>query len=74
MYTCRNNKSLKNYFRAIDSRELPIKRGVKLDSDDIICRTVIMELMCQFQVSPDEIPEKYHLSFDCDFAKYFFQE
>lgn len=69
-----NHKSLKNYFRAIDSGELPIKRGVILDSDDIICRTVIMELMCQFQVSLDEIQEKYHLSFDCDFAKYFSQE
>ncbi|MDZ8108743.1 MAG: hypothetical protein RM338_24395 [Nostoc sp. DedQUE12a] len=69
-----NHKSLKNYFRAIDSGELPIERGVILDSDDIIRRTVIMELMCQFQLSPDKIQEKYHLSFDCDFAKYFSQE
>ncbi|WP_242057887.1 MULTISPECIES: hypothetical protein [Nostoc] len=50
-----NHKSLKNYFRAIDSGELPIERAVILDSDDIIRRTVIMELMCQFQLSPDEI-------------------
>jgi len=69
-----NHKSLKNYFRAIDTGELPIERGVILNGDDIIRRTLIMELMCQFQVSPDEIQEKYHLSFDCDFAKYFFPE
>ncbi len=69
-----NHKSLKNYFLAIDTGELPIERGVILNGDDIIRRTLIMELMCQFQISPDEIQEKYHLSFDCDFAKYFFPE
>jgi oxygen-independent coproporphyrinogen-3 oxidase len=69
-----NHKSLKSYYRAIDSDELPIERGVKLDRDDIIRRTLIMELMCQFELSSDEIEEKYHLGFDYDFAEYFSQE
>lgn len=69
-----NHKSLQSYYRAIDCGKLPIERGVKLDRDDIIRRTLIMELMCQFQLSPDEIEEKYHLNFDDNFAEYFSQE
>ncbi len=69
-----NHKQLKNYYRAIDSGKLPIEKGVKLNRDDIIRRTIIMELMCQFQLSPDEIEEKYHLGFDDNFREYFSQE
>lgn len=69
-----NHKRLKDFCRAIDAAELPIERGVTLDQDDIIRRTVIMELMCQFQLSPDDIEEKYHLGFDLDFETYFAQE
>lgn len=69
-----NHKRLKDFYRAIDAAELPIERGVTLDQDDIIRRTVIMELMCQFQLSPDDIEEKYHLGFDLDFDTYFAQE
>jgi oxygen-independent coproporphyrinogen-3 oxidase len=69
-----NYKSLKSYYRALDTGELPIEKGVKLNRDDIIRRTVIMELMCQFQLSPNELEEKYHLGFDIDFDEYFIRE
>ncbi|HEY9659015.1 MAG TPA: oxygen-independent coproporphyrinogen III oxidase, partial [Allocoleopsis sp.] len=69
-----NHKRLKDFYRAIDQNELPIEKGVTLDQDDIIRRTVIMELMCQFQLSPDAIEEKYHLGFDLDFDQYFNHE
>ncbi|MFW9263851.1 oxygen-independent coproporphyrinogen III oxidase [Nostoc sp. CALU 546] len=69
-----NHKSLKSYYRAINCSELPIERGVKLDRDDIIRRTLIMELMCQFELSSDDIEEKYHLGFDYNFTEYFSQE
>ncbi|MBD2445557.1 oxygen-independent coproporphyrinogen III oxidase [Nostoc sp. FACHB-152] len=69
-----NHKSLKKFYQAIDSGELPIEKGVKLHRDDIIRRTIIMELMCQFQLSPDDIEEKYHLNFDYDFTQYFSPE
>ncbi|MGA7935459.1 MAG: oxygen-independent coproporphyrinogen III oxidase, partial [Kovacikia sp.] len=68
-----NHKRLKDFYQAIDAGEIPIERGVTLDQDDIIRRTVIMELMCQFQLSPDDIEEKYHLGFDLDFESYFAQ-
>jgi oxygen-independent coproporphyrinogen-3 oxidase len=69
-----NHKGLKDFYRAIDSDQLPIEKGVSLDRDDIIRRTIIMELMCQFELSPEEIENKYHLGFDLDFEEYFSQE
>jgi oxygen-independent coproporphyrinogen III oxidase len=69
-----NHKRMRSYYRSIDNQELPIERGVTLSKDDIIRRTIIMELMCQFQLSKNDIEEKYHLSFDQDFEEYFAKE
>jgi oxygen-independent coproporphyrinogen III oxidase len=69
-----NQKRLKDYYRAIDEGFLPIERGVSLSRDDLIRRTVIMELMCEFQLTPHELEEKYHLGFDLDFEEYFWRE
>ncbi len=71
---CQNHKRLKDFYRAIDANALPIEKGVRLSQDDLIRRTVIMELMCQFQVSVADLEAKYHLGFDCDFNDYFAQE
>lgn len=73
VYT-QNHKRLKDYYQAIDSNQLPIKKGVNLSADDILRRMVIMELMCQFELSKNEFEQKYHLSFDCDFDEYFAAE
>lgn len=69
-----NHKKLSDFYRAVDAGQLPIERGVSLNQDDVVRRTVIMELMCQFQLSKPALEEKYHLSFDCDFDDYFFAE
>lgn len=66
-----NHKRLKDFYRAIDAHTLPIEKGVRLSKDDLIRRTVIMELMCQFQLSVPDLEAKYHLGFDCDFNDYF---
>ncbi len=71
---CQNHKGLKDFYRAIDAEELPIEKGVRLNQDDLIRRTVIMELMCQFQLSVADLEAKYHLGFDLDFNDYFAQE
>lgn len=73
VYT-QNYKRLKDYYAAIDSNQLPIEKGVSLSADDILRRMVIMELMCQFELSKNEFEQKYHLSFDCDFDEYFAAE
>jgi oxygen-independent coproporphyrinogen-3 oxidase len=69
-----NQKGLKDFYRAIDGNQLPIEKGVRLSQDDLIRRTVIMELMCQFQLSVPDLESKYHLGFDCDFNDYFAEE
>lgn len=69
-----NHKGLQDFYQAIDADILPIERGVVLSQDDILRRTVIMELMCQFELSKTAIEEKYHLRFDQDFDDYFARE
>jgi oxygen-independent coproporphyrinogen-3 oxidase len=69
-----NHKKLKSFYQAMADDKLPIERGVLLTHDDILRRAVIMELMCQFELSKAAIEEKYHLSFDHDFDEYFARE
>ena len=69
-----NHKGLKDFYQAVDVGELPIARGVMLSKDDELRRAVIMELMCQFELSKPAIEAKYHLSFDQDFDEYFAAE
>ena len=69
VYT-QNYKGLQDFYKAIDACELPIERGVTLNADDILRRSIIMELMCQFELSQDEIESKYHLTCDRNFGKY----
>jgi oxygen-independent coproporphyrinogen-3 oxidase len=69
-----NHKRLRDFYTAIDAAELPIEKGVLLSQDDLIRRTVIMELMCQFQLSAADLEAKYHLGFDQDFNDYFADE
>ncbi|MEB3213774.1 MAG: oxygen-independent coproporphyrinogen III oxidase [Leptolyngbyaceae bacterium] len=69
-----NHKGLRDFYKAIDADSLPVERGVSLSKDDVLRRAVIMELMCQFELSKSAIEEKYHLSFDQDFDDYFARE
>ena len=43
-----NFKTLDTYYSALDRGELPIFRGIELDADDRLRRTVIQGLMCHF--------------------------
>ncbi len=69
-----NHKRLGDYYRAIDADIAPIERGVALTQDDIIRRTIIMELMCQFQLSKEDLYEKYDLSLEGHFEDCFAAE
>ena len=66
-----NQKRLKDYYRFIDQGKLPLEKGVSLTRDDILRRTIIMELMCQFRLCQEDFEAKYHLGFDLDFEEYF---
>lgn len=65
-----NHKQLKEYYKAVASNTLPVSKGIKLTSDDILRRDVIMCIMSNFYLHKPEIEEKYHINFD----EYFGQE
>ncbi|MFN4111459.1 MAG: oxygen-independent coproporphyrinogen III oxidase, partial [Ignavibacteria bacterium] len=62
-----NVKTEKEYFYSLDNERLPIFRGYCLNDDDQIRRTVIMRLMCDFELNFNEIENKYNI----DFRNYF---
>lgn len=65
-----NEKSLDAYYERIERGELPIARGIKLSTDDILRRIVIQMLMCNFELSMKLLEE----SFPFDFRDYFASE
>jgi oxygen-independent coproporphyrinogen-3 oxidase len=65
-----NVKTLEAYYDLLDKNELPIARGVRLNMDDVLRRSVIQQLMCQFELSIPAIEQ----AFPIVFADYFAQE
>lgn len=65
-----NVKTLDEYYDRLDARILPAYRGIELNADDILRRSIIQALMCHFELSIESI-ESAHL---IDFKKYFAAE
>jgi oxygen-independent coproporphyrinogen-3 oxidase len=65
-----NVKDLEAYYDAIDCKELSVARGVRLSMDDILRRSLIQTLMCQFELSIPAI----ELAFPVGFGRYFAPE
>jgi oxygen-independent coproporphyrinogen-3 oxidase len=65
-----NAKTLGGYYDAINQGRLPIVRGLAVNRDDLVRRSVIMALMCQGEVQFESI-ELGHL---IDFHSYFARE
>jgi oxygen-independent coproporphyrinogen-3 oxidase len=65
-----NVKTLEAYYDLLDKNELPIARGIRLTMDDVLRRSLIQKLMCQFEVSVPAIEQAFPIAF----AKYFATE
>jgi len=65
-----NVKTLDEYYDRLDNGILPVFRGLELNADDILRRSIIQALMCHFELSLESI-EIAHL---IDFRKYFAAE
>jgi oxygen-independent coproporphyrinogen III oxidase len=50
-----NAKTLPEYYDAVRQRQLPVVRGIALNRDDVLRRSVIMALMCQGRVEFESI-------------------
>jgi len=59
-----NVRELDEYYDRIRDGMLPTARGVLLDMDDLVRRSVIMALMCHFEVSKEAIETAHLIKFD----------
>ncbi len=62
-----NFRELEDYYDALDRDELPIMRGMELNSDDLVRRAIIQALMCHFELSK----ESFNIAYLIDFDRYF---
>jgi oxygen-independent coproporphyrinogen-3 oxidase len=62
-----NYKKLDEYYDALDRGVLPVMRGIELNADDLLRRSIIQALMCQFELSIESLEIAYLI----DFNKYF---
>ena len=58
-----NVKSLEAYYDLLERNELPVERGVRLNMDDALRRTIIQMLMCQFELSIPALEQAYPIAF-----------
>lgn len=65
-----NDKTLASYYVHLDQGKLPIARGIGLNADDLLRRSIIGQLMCDFELSfaSVQLPE------GTSFASYFAPE
>ncbi|KQQ88090.1 oxygen-independent coproporphyrinogen III oxidase [Massilia sp. Leaf139] len=63
-----NAKTLEAYYEGLDNNELPVVRGVALSMDDLLRRSVIGKLMCQFELSMAAMEQAFPISFASYFA------
>lgn len=64
-----NEKTLDDYYARLDEGKLPVARGYKLDSDDLLRRIIIQRLMCNFELSTRSIEQGWPIRFDEYFAR-----
>ncbi|HEY6897900.1 MAG TPA: oxygen-independent coproporphyrinogen III oxidase [Rhodocyclaceae bacterium] len=62
-----NVRTLDEYYERLDAGHLPVMRGLELNPDDLLRRSIIQALMCHFELSIESI-EIAHL---IDFRSYF---
>lgn len=63
-----NEKTLDEYYAAIDAGHFPVFRGYRLSDEDHLRRHVIMRLMCDFALDFGAVEKKFGLDFSKHFA------
>ena len=64
-----NVSDLDSYYAMLDNGELPLKRGIELEPDDLLRRDVINRLMCDFKLDIKALERKWHFDFDTHFQQ-----
>ena len=63
-----NQKTLDEYYAAIDAGRLPVLRGITLEADDKLRRTIITQLICHFTLDLNSVERAYSIRFADYFA------
>ena len=63
-----NARELPAYYDSLEQGRLPIIRGLELSADDLLRRSVIVALMCQFCVSFESVEAAHLVKFEEYFA------
>jgi oxygen-independent coproporphyrinogen-3 oxidase len=63
-----NQRVLEGYRAAIDGQNLPTMRGIQLNDDDVLRRTVISRLLCHCVLPKAEVESEFGIRFDEYFA------
>ncbi len=68
MAYAQNLKGLRDYYARIDDGEVTVYRGYQLTNDDYVRRQVIMQLMCNFELSKTALESRFAIVFDRYFS------
>ncbi len=63
-----NVRALDDYYRALEADALPIFRGIALSADDKVRRSIIQQLMCNFELRFAAIDVEFAINFRDYFA------
>jgi len=58
-----NQRTLDDYYAALDVGRLPVMRGITLDADDKLRRAIITQLICHFTLDFGAIERAYNIRF-----------
>ncbi|TKF23547.1 oxygen-independent coproporphyrinogen III oxidase [Vibrio genomosp. F6] len=64
-----NQKELKKYYAQVNELRHALWKGVALDSDDLLRREVIKQLICNFKLDKSMIESEYKVTFNQYFAE-----
>ncbi|MEM9101588.1 MAG: oxygen-independent coproporphyrinogen III oxidase [Pseudomonadota bacterium] len=64
-----NHRTLETYMEAVENHKMAFWRGMTLTRDDEIRRSIIMKLICQFELNFSEIESAFSLSFQEVFSR-----
>lgn len=63
-----NVRTLDEYYDRLDAGILPVLRGIELSPDDLVRRSVIQALMCNFELAKESVEISHLIDFDRYFA------
>jgi len=63
-----NVKTLPDYYARLDAGNLPVVRGIELTRDDLLRRSVIQRIACDFQLSKRAVEDAFGIEFDAYFS------